>query len=162
MTNTEPTKLIYGYTEAVHALAETYIRRDILKCDSLLIGKLIEQSWTADRGSLAENFDVTDIENYYGDSTEAIEDFLTDHLDYDSWVSLPFDEKEFLAGGLGFDPQPQEIYEWWAVTEWLADKLIEFGQPVLKNDYGQWWGRTCTGQAIILDGTLQKIAESHI
>jgi len=54
--------------------------------------------------------------------------------------------------------QPQEVFEWWAVTDWLARHLDAIGEPVLMNDYGNWWGRTCTGQIIMLDGTLQKIA----
>jgi len=56
------------------------------------------------------------------------------------------------------DPEPQEVYEWWIVTRWLADELRDIGEPVLNNDYGYWWGRTCTGQAVIMDGTLQQVA----
>lgn len=58
------------------------------------------------------------------------------------------------------DSEAQEIFEWWSVTSWLAEKLLELGEPVLMNDYGQWWGRTCTGQNIILDGTFQKLARN--
>ena len=53
---------------------------------------------------------------------------------------------------------PQEVFEWWLVTDWLIRHLDEIDEPILCNDYGNWWGRTCTGQAIIQDGTLQKIA----
>lgn len=52
-----------------------------------------------------------------------------------------------------------EIYEWWAISEWLADELRDIHEPILSNEYGIWWGRTCTGQAIILDGTIQQIVE---
>lgn len=55
------------------------------------------------------------------------------------------------------DGEYHDIYEWWLVSEWLADKLNELNQPVLSNEYGVWWGRTCSGQAIILDGTIQQI-----
>lgn len=50
-----------------------------------------------------------------------------------------------------------EIYEWWGIEEDLADDLIDFGQRVLKNEYGKWWGRGCTGQHILMDGTLQAV-----
>ena len=53
---------------------------------------------------------------------------------------------------------PREIYQWFRVSSWLAGKLQEIGEPVLDNDFGYWWGRTCCGQAIILDGTMQQIA----
>lgn len=58
--------------------------------------------------------------------------------------------------------EPAEVFEWWAVSEWLADLLIEVGECVLKNDYRQWWGRCTTGQAYIMDGVLQKAAVRHI
>jgi len=51
----------------------------------------------------------------------------------------------------------QEIFEWWVVDEWMAQKLIDQGEPVLKNDYGYWWGRTTTGQAISLDSVIEAI-----
>lgn len=56
------------------------------------------------------------------------------------------------------DTEVQEIFEWWLVTPWLAEKLVAINQPVLDNGLGHWWGRTCTGQAIALDGTMQEIA----
>jgi len=59
-------------------------------------------------------------------------------------------------------PAPQEVFEWWLVTRWLAEELRAIGEPVLDNGFGYWWGRSCTGQAILLDGTLQVIAERLI
>jgi hypothetical protein len=50
-----------------------------------------------------------------------------------------------------------EIYEWWCIEEELADDLIELNAIVLKNHFGTWWGRQCTGQAIGMDGTLQSV-----
>jgi hypothetical protein len=58
------------------------------------------------------------------------------------------------------EPEAQEIYEWWAVSEWFAEKLQEQGEPVLRNDYGVWWGRTCTGQSIKLDHVINRIRQS--
>jgi hypothetical protein len=52
---------------------------------------------------------------------------------------------------------PQEVLEWWRVTRYLCERLRGIGEPVLDNDYGYWWGRTCSGQSIGLDGTLQKL-----
>jgi hypothetical protein len=52
----------------------------------------------------------------------------------------------------------QEVYEWWLVTDFFAHHLDAIGEPVLINDYGNWWGHTCTGQSVMLHGTLQVIA----
>jgi hypothetical protein len=54
----------------------------------------------------------------------------------------------------------QDIYEWWFVSGWLYEKLRAAGEPVLDSDYGYLWGRTCTGQAIFLDGVIEDIYDS--
>lgn len=53
--------------------------------------------------------------------------------------------------------EPQEIYEWWLISPWLSKKLLLEGQPILDNNYGIWWGRCTTGQAIALDDVIQTI-----
>lgn len=53
--------------------------------------------------------------------------------------------------------EPAEIFEWWIVSDWLADKLEVHGEPILKSDYGTWWGRTCSGQAISMDSVIEDI-----
>lgn len=53
--------------------------------------------------------------------------------------------------------ETQEILEWWIVTEWLAKKLSAKGQPVLEWGNNWYWGRTCSGQAILLDGVISEI-----
>ena len=58
------------------------------------------------------------------------------------------------------DRWPQEIFQWYLVDDYQAEKLIEIGEPVLKTESNNLWGRTCCGQAIILDGTFQRIHKS--
>ena len=53
--------------------------------------------------------------------------------------------------------EPQEIYEWWLVSRWLEFNLKMRGEPILSNEYGTWWGRCCTGQAIYMDGVIEEI-----
>lgn len=53
-----------------------------------------------------------------------------------------------------------EVLEWWTVDDWMKDKLIEQGEAVLVNDYGNWWGRACSGQAIFLDPVIERIYSS--
>lgn len=55
-----------------------------------------------------------------------------------------------------------EPYEWWRVTEWLCRELSDIGEVVIDNSYGYWWGRCTTGQALIMDGVLQKIAAKFV
>ena len=58
------------------------------------------------------------------------------------------------------DEDPQDIYEWWIVDRWLLDKLEAHGQPTLRTEYSDWWGRTATGQAIALDCVIEEIYQS--
>jgi len=53
------------------------------------------------------------------------------------------------------DQEPQEIFEWWMVSNFLARKLRKKGQPVIMGE--QLWGRTCSGQAIYMDSVMMEI-----
>lgn len=50
-----------------------------------------------------------------------------------------------------------KIYEWHLVSDWMADKLDENGECVLRTDFGTYWGRQCTGQSIALDSVMETI-----
>lgn len=58
--------------------------------------------------------------------------------------------------------EDEEVYEWWRVSNWLGEKLVEIGECVMDNNYGYWWGRCCTGQGFIMDGVLQRVAARHV
>ena len=58
------------------------------------------------------------------------------------------------------DSEMQEIFTWYAVSDFLARKLKDRGEPILDDSY---WGRCCFGQAILLDGVITEIcAEMEI
>lgn len=50
-----------------------------------------------------------------------------------------------------------EAYEWWFVSGWFANKLLEHGEMVIQNGHNVW-GRGGTGQAILLDWVVAQIA----
>ena len=52
----------------------------------------------------------------------------------------------------------REIYEWWDVSDSLARDLQECGEIVVDG----LWGRMCSGQSILLDGTFQDVARLRI
>jgi len=54
-----------------------------------------------------------------------------------------------------------KIYEFWAVGEWLGDRLEEKGEIIFKIPNFIVWGRQTTGQAIKLDEVIQEIAEKY-
>jgi len=53
------------------------------------------------------------------------------------------------------EEEQQEIFEWWIVSPWLINELAARGEPVIR--HMNIWGRTCTGQAILLDDVISEI-----
>lgn len=104
-----------------------------------------------------------ELTEFLGETPEDVKEFSDDQLrndvisGIDNEVLDGIEEWRQLASDVSQD-NPQEPLEWWLVTGWLCQKLREAGEPVLDNDYGCWFGRTCSGQAIIADGVLQQIA----
>lgn len=59
----------------------------------------------------------------------------------------------------GLEPYQREVYEHWAVTDWLATHLEAQGEKVDRDFAGLTvWARTTTGQAISMDGCIRAIA----
>ena len=108
-----------------------------------------------DLGKLeVDGFLYEDIENLYMTDEEIIKWHLDD---------IEIEGKEITAEDLDdfrYD-NPKEIYEWYLVSDWLIDRLREINEPVIDNDYGEYWGRCCTGQAIYLDFVIQEIAYEY-
>ncbi|WP_367389062.1 hypothetical protein [Lewinella sp. LCG006] len=139
-------------TTTIEKRIETLIHREIYLNQYALVEDLI----------LKPNPDMIEcIENFYDESSATIEEYLQYETDIPEtdWQELDVHERLNLAQAEGFEAQPQEIFEWWLVSDWLASKLKEFEEPVLDCDYGTWWGRTCTGQAISMDWIIRRIVE---
>lgn len=104
-------------------------------------------------------FSVDNMENLYPDpkdwSAEQCRNYLQEHNTALNGIS----EVDALRELVNETSYPVDPSSWWSVSAWLAEKLIEIGEVVLTNTYGNWWGRTEGGQAIILDGVIQKVVE---
>lgn len=67
-----------------------------------------------------------------------------------SWENICADED--------IEPYDREVFEHWAVSEWLADKLIAKGEKVDKDFAGLCvWARTTSGQIIAADSVIERI-----
>jgi hypothetical protein len=59
---------------------------------------------------------------------------------------------------LGIEPHEHEVFEHWAVSDWLADKLEAKGEKIGRDFAGMTvWARTTTGQSIAADEVIQAI-----
>lgn len=157
------------------AKVENIVRNEVLVCQSSLVEMLLQQ----------EIVSYDDIKNMYIDNSEEIEEnqeekenieLSDEYMELDSkymndTLSDIEEERhnelnkqiETLENKIqeleSEQEEPQEVFEWWAVSNWLASQLEEQGEPILKNEYGTWWGRTCTGQSISMDYVIQEIAK---
>jgi hypothetical protein len=81
----------------------------------------------------------------------------------DFWeASVPHEKPlawEDLCRENDIDPYDREVFEHWAVTSWLADKLEAKGEKVDRDFAGMIvWARTTTGQMISADWVIEQIA----
>jgi len=57
------------------------------------------------------------------------------------------------------DSEPQEVYQWYIVSDWIYRQLRDIGCVVAEWKGQYWWGRTCCGQSMEMDGTFQRISK---
>ena len=84
----------------------------------------------------------------YGNAKGQLKAFLAD--DEDAMDEFVMDHN--------IEPERIEVYEHYIVTEWFAEKLKGKGEIVGEFLGMTIWGRTCTGQAIYIDGVTREIA----
>jgi hypothetical protein len=93
--------------------------------------------------------------------------FLKGIFNEEDIENLYLDEKMALSYGYSKeeaeDGVMQEVLEWYLVNPWIYEKLKVRGEPVLTYaDFNYFWGRTCSGQSVILDSVIQEIAEECV
>jgi len=78
--------------------------------------------------------------------------------------TMPASDWEDLCCHENIDPYYSEVFEHWAVSDWLADDLEVQGENVLRDVVGfsAIWCRTTCGQAIKIDGVICRIAADLI
>ena len=151
------------------AIKRDFVSREVYCCASSLIYQLRQDGHYQDeimefslKYEIRKEDLINDIKKDY---KEELEEYLED-----TFTEIPkledLDEEELkkLAYGLNISidnyEEPIEAYEHWIVSDWLAGKLEELGEMVTYDFLGLTiWGRTCTGQAILLDWVISKICE---
>ena len=79
-----------------------------------------------------------------------------DGFDLDSVQNLYYTNEDELEDE-DEDDQCQEVLEWWLIDNRLSRFLSEQHQPILENDFGIWWGRCTSGQAVYADSVIEDI-----
>jgi len=121
------------------------VDREVYCCFSYAMSELQEK----------EVISFDDIENQY----ETDEEIKENHK-YDLKGLSEEEIKEYVENVKDRGENIKDIYEYWIVSEWLYDKLKELNEPVLEWGNLNIWGRTCTGQAICLDYTMDEVRKT--
>lgn len=123
------------------------IREEVLVCQTSLVEHLLQ--------SEDSNVDLESIENFYPSFVEESSGGICESCDEED---VELNSESVCRECFEDQRDPQEIYEWWAVSRWLKEKLIQIDAPILDCELGTWWGRTETGQSLSQDWHLQEIA----
>ena len=152
------------------AIKRKFVEREVIYCVSSLVNELVaahesfpeyvEDLMDAYRGlpdweeAVSENgwkpftddYGVACWENEDGETWAGSAEDVCDIFDIDVWDYAP------------------DVLEHWIVTDYLADKLEDHNERVLRDFFGLTvWCRCCSGQAILLDGVISEIcSEMHI
>ena len=148
------------------------VEKEVLCCVSSICDYILKKSWE-DRDT---PFSYEDIENNFyfnledwkDNTIDLIKDCNTMEEDEKKTSLKELEEVNDLEEAQDFyneyceaeDPddykEDSEIYEYWAVTSWFYDKLINESEAGIEKE--AIWCRCTTGQAIKIDGVLYKIA----
>lgn len=100
---------------------------------------------------------IEQIEDYNGEF-EILEDAGFEYLTAGIYKANQIEDiKKEVSEIEDLDGEYIEVYEWWMVSSWLAEKLEEKGEIIIDSEC--IWGRRTTGQAIFLDYVISEICE---
>ncbi len=156
-------------------IKERFVGQHIIYNVSYMISELAKNAEIAEEENLYDLMSQDDWEtpvDYYIENkmsnTECV-DWLNENTEIDDrgyringkkeLIKCLEDEDQYqeFAAEFDIDPEQIEAYEHWIVSSYLKDKLAEKGKmtgDVLGLDI---WGRTTTGQAILLDLVISEI-----
>lgn len=146
------------------------IDREDFLCQSSLVSAILEKNdpdlFTWDDLFGGESYSVK-LSSGWWDGNESereakIEE-LRDKLERETWSPDTTQEKRKQLEADIFlletaDAEFPDVLEWWLCSSWMIEKLKREGEAVLETDFGSWWGRQTSGQAISCDGVISKIA----
>lgn len=161
---TQTTSYGYGLDPEIDQRAARLVRNEVLACQTSLVDHLLSRS--DDPEAHLSWDDAANLTRPVcpccAEATLIDEDASGEPLKDSDGV--PYDYRCTSCGEFFDDPEhePQDVLEWWLVSSYLATELEERGETIASDGASHWWGRTCSGQAIVLDGIMQRIAGETI
>ena len=132
------------------------VHREVIYCASTMMYELRETHGY----EIMELFSKSDydqaLENFLYDMNDSDKQELLNEYGVESVEEL---DAKYVVNDHDLDYDYAEVHEYWIVTEWFGEKLKEKGEIVEDFMGFTLWGRQTTGQAILLDGVISRIAE---
>jgi predicted RNA-binding Zn-ribbon protein involved in translation (DUF1610 family) len=139
-----------------------FVNREVKACLTSEVEFILKQSFESSANDAPFTFD--DVENYYrhfcDDCGEGHTRF-TESEDENGEIVYTCDDcgrTHTEEEHDNLDTEQAEVFEWWLVTDWLAEKLKARGEVVIMG-FSNYWGRQGSGQAIHLDYVMGAICE---
>jgi hypothetical protein len=140
---------------------DAFVQREVVYCVSHLVSEILPAAMQGYIGGSSFNEDdayklagrtywvpVEDDGSEWPVELESEEDCQT-------WIDANRSEECYT-----YTPEERtdEALEHWIVSDYLADRLEEHGEIIVRDFFGLTiWGRCCSGQAISMDGVIQEI-----
>lgn len=118
-----------------------FVQNNIIFNQSNLVGELLDK----------DVFSMDDVENYYYIQCSECGGEVDGETCINCDTHFTTEERNNL------DLQAEDVLEWYLVDDWMAGRLQDVGECVLNTDFGAWWGRTCSGQAVYMDSVIDRI-----
>ena len=145
---------VYNVNNEVNQnIKDKFVRQHVYTCFSYEMEEILE----------AGIVDYEEIENIYIQKCPNCGTDIDDIIETDdghvvcSYCDCNLTEEHNIGSIEDIDYEAQEIFEYWIVSEFLYRKLRDKGYPVLEWGNNYYWGRTGTGQAILLDRVISEI-----
>ncbi len=138
-------------------MAEKIVRDDIYCNVDSFVRYILQKSSGDDNAPISYDDLENETPDLDGMTKKELKSILREECgwDNDDWKGMDHND---LVSACQDNYEVGEVYEYWAISDWLYNKLKNRGQIVI-DAYPQIWGRQATGQAIVLDEIIRSIAK---
>ncbi len=143
--------------QKIDDIIDGFVRNDVFMCLTTLIENELTNVFEDEAVTCFDEDDLSKVsgEYYEYDGEEYSHSTLEELRNEQEFDSKKYDEIDAALG----NPIQIEVFDWWGVSSWLAEKLEHKGEIILTNGSSSYWGRQTSGQNICLDRVMYKIAE---
>jgi len=138
-------------------IKQKLVSREVIHCASTMMYNIREciefQQETDELFGVPDYYSALEVYLYELDEEET--QGLLDNYDVESIEDL---DPEEVCSDLNLEYDYADIFEYWIVTNWLGEKLKKHGESVAEFLGFTIWGRQTSGQAILLDDVISRIA----